>query len=132
MIFLLKLKSLTRTVVWAEPWQNQNHSQEIRSLVCVLTCFSRVRLFVTPWTIACQAPLSRDSPGKNTGVGCHALLQGIFLTKGLNPRLLCFLHQQTDSLPTVPPGTHGTNAHNTWQCLIKRSYYYHCRWHWYH
>ena len=27
-----------------------------------------------------------DSSGKNTGVGCHALLQGIFLTQGLNPR----------------------------------------------
>ena len=32
--------------------------------------------FVTPWTVACQAPLSMDSPGKNTGVGCHSLLQG--------------------------------------------------------
>ena len=30
-----------------------------------------------------------DSPGKNTGVGCHALLQGIFPTKGWN---LCLLH----------------------------------------
>ena len=30
-----------------------------------------------------------DSPGKNTGVGCHALLQGIFPTQGLNP--LCLL-----------------------------------------
>ena len=29
----------------------------------------------------------RDSPGKNTGVGCHALLQEIFPTQGLNPRL---------------------------------------------
>ena len=29
-----------------------------------------------------------DSPGKNTGVGCHSLLQGIFLTQGLNPGLL--------------------------------------------
>ena len=28
-------------------------------------------------------------PGKNTGVGYHALLQGILLTQGLN---LCFLH----------------------------------------
>ena len=28
-----------------------------------------------------------DSPGKNTGVGCHALLEGIFLTQGLNPGL---------------------------------------------
>ena len=30
-------------------------------------------------------------PGKNTGVGCYALLQGIFLTQGLNPRLLLLL-----------------------------------------
>ena len=29
-----------------------------------------------------------DSPGKNTGVGSHFLLQGIFLTQGLNPGLL--------------------------------------------
>ena len=29
-----------------------------------------------------------DFPGKNTGVGCHALLQGIFLTQGSNPHLL--------------------------------------------
>ena len=35
-------------------------------------------------------------PGKNTGVGCHFLLQGIFLTQGSNQRLL---HWQVDSLP---------------------------------
>ena len=29
-----------------------------------------------------------NSPGKNTGMGCHSLLQGIFLTQGLNPGLL--------------------------------------------
>ena len=34
--------------------------------------------FLCPW----------DFPGKNTGVCCHFLLQGIFLTQGLNPRLL--------------------------------------------
>ena len=32
------------------------------------------------------------SPGKNTGVGCHALLKGIFLTRGSNPWLLWLLH----------------------------------------
>ena len=36
-----------------------------------------------------------EFPGKNTGVGCHALLQRIFPTQGLNPRLL---HWQADSL----------------------------------
>ena len=34
--------------------------------------------FATPWTIACQA---QDFPGKNTGVGCHFLFQGIFPTQ---------------------------------------------------
>ena len=34
------------------------------------------------------------SPGQNTGVGCGALLQGIFQTKGSNLRLLCLLHWQ--------------------------------------
>ena len=40
-----------------------------------------------------------DSPGKSTGVGCHAFLQGIFLTQGSNPNLWCLLHWQGDSLP---------------------------------
>ena len=45
-----------------------------------------------------------DSPGKNIGVGCHSLLQGIFPTQISNLRLLCLLHWQVDSLPLVPPG----------------------------
>ena len=44
--------------------------------------------FATPWTVARQAPLSKNSPGKNTGVGSHSLLQGLFLTQGLNLGLL--------------------------------------------
>ena len=44
------------------------------------------------------------SPGKNTGVGCHPLLQGIFPTQGSNPCFLCLLHWQTGSLPLVPAG----------------------------
>ena len=43
-------------------------------------------------------------PGKNTEVGSHFLLQGIFLTQGLNPRLSCLLHWQAGSLPPAPPG----------------------------
>ena len=48
---------------------------------------SHVQHFVTPGTVACQAPHPWDSPGKNTGVGCHFLLQGIFPTQGSNPGL---------------------------------------------
>ena len=42
-----------------------------------------------------------DSPGKNIGVGCHSLLQGIFLTQGLN---LGLPHCMADSLPSESPG----------------------------
>ena len=45
--------------------------------------------------IDCSPPgfsIHGDSPGKNTGVGCHALLQGIFPTQILNPCLLCLLY----------------------------------------
>ena len=54
--------------------------------------FSRCVLFdflVTPWTAARQAPRPWYSPGKNTWMGCHALLQGVFLTQGSDP---CLLH----------------------------------------
>ena len=51
-----------------------------------------------------RLPCPWDSPGKNTGVGHHALLQGLFSTQGLNPRLLCLLHWQVGSLPLAPPG----------------------------
>ena len=47
----------------------------------------------------CQAPRPWDSPGKATGAGCHALLQGIFPTQTSNLRLLYLLHQQAGSLP---------------------------------
>ena len=43
-----------------------------------------------------------DSPGKNTGVGCHALLQGIFLTQGWNPGLPHCRHSLLSKLPGKP------------------------------
>ena len=51
---------------------------------------SRLQLFATPWPTSLLCPW--NFPGKNTGVGCHFLLQGIFLNQGLNPCLLCLLH----------------------------------------
>ena len=40
-----------------------------------------------------------DFPGKNTGVGCHSFLQGIFPIQRLNPHLLYLLHCQVDYYP---------------------------------
>ena len=45
-----------------------------------------------------------NSPDKNTGVGCHFLLQGIFPTQGPSPCLLDLLNWHVDSLPLAPPG----------------------------
>ena len=51
------------------------------AVLCLVT-----QVCLTPCAIARQAPLSMgDSPGKSTGVGCHALFQGTFPTHGLNP-----------------------------------------------
>ena len=40
-----------------------------------------------PWIDVPDSSVHGDSPGKNTGVGCHGLLQGVFPTEGLNPCL---------------------------------------------
>ena len=61
---------------------------------------SVIYLFATPWTVAYLRPW--DSPGKNAGVGCHALFQGIFLTQGWK---LYLLHWHADSLPTGHQGS---------------------------
>ena len=65
----------------------------------MLSCFHHVRLFATPCTIAHQVPRPWDSPGKNTGVGYHFLLQGSFPTQRLKSHLRRLLHWQVDSLP---------------------------------
>ena len=53
--------------------------------------------FATPCTVGHQGSSDHGIfPGKNTGVGCHFILQGIFPTQRSN---LCLLHWQVDSLP---------------------------------
>ena len=74
--------------------------------VCVCVCvhaFSHIRLFAAPLSVAHQTLLSMDFPGKNTGVGCRFLLQGIFPNQGSNLSLLCLLHWQEGSWSLVPP-----------------------------
>ena len=68
----------------------------------MLSHCSSVWLFVTLWTVATRLLCLWDSPDKNTGVGCHAFLQEIFLTYKLNPCFLHLLHWQAGSLHTEP------------------------------
>ena len=64
-----------------------------KSCVCVLSHFCHVRLFETLWTVAHQ-PLYMNSTDKNTGVGCHALHQGIFPNQGSNLHLISCIGRQ--------------------------------------
>ena len=69
------------------------------SVMCM--CAKLLHLYLTLCEpMDCRSPGSSvqgDSPGKNTLVGFHALLQGIFLTQGLYLGLLCLLHWQAGS-----------------------------------
>ena len=67
-------------------------------MLCVLTCVPLCDAHgLEPARLLCPW----DFSGKNTGVGSHFLLQGIFLIQGLNP---CLLHCRQILIPAEPPG----------------------------
>ena len=63
--------------------------------ICAQTCPS----LCDPLDLAHQTPCVWDFPGKNSKMGCHFLLQGIFLIQGSNSCLRHFQNWQTYSLP---------------------------------
>ena len=66
-------------------------------------------------------------PGKNTGVGCHFLLQGIFLTQGLNSSFLHLLHWQIGSLPLSYLGNHMGSLDRIVNCVsVEKAHYFIC------
>ena len=64
-----------------------------------------VQLFVTPWTITLQAPLSLGFPRQEYWSGLPFPPPGIFQTQGSNLHVLCLLHWQADLLPLSHPGS---------------------------
>ena len=73
--------------------------------ICVvLSHFSCVRLFVTLWTVACQAPLSMGFSRQESWSGLPFPSPGELATRGLNLHLLRLLHWQMGSLPLATPG----------------------------
>ena len=73
---------------WPEDWSFTLSMSPCSECGCVLSCPVVSDFFrphgLQPTRLLCP----RDSPGRNTPVGCHALLQGIFPTQGSDPRLL--------------------------------------------
>ena len=100
------------TVSWTHKQSGRctrHYSRSDRKRAQVMQCV-HAKLFQSCPTLCdpmdCRPPGSCpwDSPGKNTGVGCLALLQGIFPIQGLNLHLLRLLHWQVGSLLLPSPG----------------------------
>ena len=86
------------------------------SMLCysMLSHFSRVRLCVTPQTAATRLLHPWDSPGKNTGVGCHFLLQCMKVKSESEVSQSC--PTPSDPMDCSPPGSsiHGTLQARVW------------------
>ena len=82
--------------------QSSEHRRIIYTFMCV--CMYAQSQSDCDLTQLARLLCPGNFPGKNTGVGCHFLCQGIFLTLGSNPHLLCLLHWQAGSLPPVLAG----------------------------
>ena len=82
-------------------------------LPLLLSRFSRVRLYATPQMAAHQAPRPWDSPGKNSGVGCHFLLQCMKVKSESEVTKPCpTLRDPTDCSPP------GSSAHGIFQARV--------------
>ena len=95
-----KLSFVTSTELYLSHLMNQQRLIDQQRTLCSCSVASD-----SLWPYELQpARLLRswDSPGKNSGVGCHVLLQGIFSIQGLNQHLL---HWQADSLPPSHQGS---------------------------
>ena len=117
---LLRAQGTLLNVLWLPGWEGslrENGSRYMYGRATVLStwnyhkivnrlgkCYllSCVLLFATPWLQSSSLFCPCSSPGQNTGVGRHSLLQGIFPTQGLSPGLLhcrwilyCLSHQGT-------------------------------------
>ena len=71
---IIALYNILNFILWCVYLNGIFHRDAVFPRVCMLSHFHGVWLFATPWTVACQLLFPWDSPGKNTVVGCHALL----------------------------------------------------------
>ena len=89
--------------------------------VCVCVCvLSHVQLFVAPWTVVSQAPLSLEFSRQEYWSGLSFPMPGIFPTQGLNQHLLCLLLWKMDSLPLTPPGKPDVTTKKKFYCYTHR------------
>ena len=102
--FLKYLSIHTSTYTSTYTQYTHKHTHPHTQQTCAYMRCAKLR-----WTLCYPMDCSQgllcpwNSSGKNTGVGCHTLLQGILLTQGSNPHLLYLVNWQADSLPPASP-----------------------------
>ena len=86
--------------------RSRDESQRLPRDACIRVHVYMLSHFSLCNSMDCSLPVSSVHGifflGKNTAIGCHSLLQGIFPTQGLNPSLLCLLHRQVDFFFFLP------------------------------
>ena len=90
--------------------------------LCILSHFSHVQLFETPWTVACQAPLSMGISRPENWGGLTFSSPGDLSAVGIEPNSL-YLHWQVGFLPLLPAGKQ-TSSHVF--IIIIKHYIYKC------
>ena len=89
---------------WGHRWEiNSKAKSSARENAYVLSPFSCIWLFVTPWTVACQAPLSMAFPRQEYSSGLPFLSPGDLPDPGIEPMSLKSLYWHVDSLPPALP-----------------------------
>ena len=72
-------------------WVKQSYYESIRAMWCLCAQWCLTVCYSLDYSPP-DSSVHGVFPGKNTGAGCRFLFQGIFLTQGSNPYLLCLLH----------------------------------------
>ena len=90
--------------------------------VCVLSCFSCVRICRTLWTIAYQVPLSNGFSQQKYWSGLPFPPPWDLPDLGIKPASLCLLHWQEGSLTIVSPGKPGFRLQESYYVIITEYY----------
>ena len=110
-IRILRLVLLSACLIFSLELTTHAFSECMSLLISPLKQYmlSHLQFFTIPWTEPTRPLHPQDFPGKNTGVGCHSLLQGNLPNPGIEPTSLLSPALARGFFTTAPPGKLATN-----------------------